>query len=328
MKNMMNKVDANSFVWEIKYRPNKVDDVILPDRTKKKIKQYMEEKAIPPLLFCGSSGLGKTTLARAICEELGIPYTVINASLDRNLDTLRDRIIDYASTKSFHETNKKAIILDEYDFTSINSMQAMRGVLDLYSKNCFFIATCNYPERITEHLRSRFQIFDFSNISKPEAREMKIQFYRRLQGILAAEGVECEKNILVDIINTNFPDVRKMIGILQGSVVDGKIDADVVKPSLSGTIDVAPFMQAIREGKFDVWRKWVSNALAVSNYNTVFKEIYKNLLNFGIKQTPENVSNAYILIANYIKYCNDCPDIEIGLTAFASDFFTNIEFEG
>lgn len=317
---------GNNFIWEQKYRPDKIDDIILPEKIKSKIKDYIQSGYIPPLLFSGSSGLGKTTLAIAICKELGVSYTIINASLDRNIDTLRDRIIDYASTKSVYGDKKKAIILDEYDFTSVNSMQAMRGVLDKYSQNCFFIATCNYPERITDALKSRFQIFDFSDFDKSEIRDIKIAYFKRLKTILDAENIRYDSKDVVGLINNTFPDIRKMISILQSSVVDGVIEQNALVNQ--SVIDIKEFFSFIQEGKFDYWRKWVSNALISSNYNTIFNIINKTFLtDTNIKKTPENVSNFCILLANYLNMCTNTPDHEIVLSSFAADCFNNIEFE-
>lgn len=317
---------GNNFVWEQKYRPDNIEDIILPSKIKNKIKDYIQAGYIPPLLFSGTSGLGKTTLAIAICKELGVSYTIINASLDRNIDTLRDRIIDYASTKSVYGDKKKAIILDEYDFTSINSMQAMRGVLDKYSQNCFFIATCNYPERITDALKSRFQIFDFTDFDKSEIRDIKISYYKRLKMILDVEKIRYDGKSIVDLINNNFPDIRKMISILQSSVVDGAIAPDALINN--SVINITDLFKFVQEGKYDYWRKWVSNALISSNYNTIFHTINKAFLtDTKIRKTPENVSNFCILMANYLNMCSTTPDHEIVLSSFAADVYNNIEFD-
>ena len=215
------------FLWTEKYRPKTVADTILPPDLRKVFQQFVDQKNVPNLLLTGSSGVGKTTVAKAMLEELGCDYIVINASMNGNIDTLRYDIQNFASAMSL-QGGRKYVILDEADYLNANSTQpALRNFMEEYSKNCGFILTCNFKNRIIEALHSRCSVIDFK-ISKKDSVKLAEQFYKRVDKILKAEKVEYEPAAVAEVIKKYYPDWRRVLNELQRYSALGKIDTGIL----------------------------------------------------------------------------------------------------
>lgn len=247
----------DEFNWSEKYRPKTVDDVILPDEIRVIAKKFVEQGHLPNMLLKGGPGVGKTTLAKAMCEDLQCDYYVVNGSLDRNIDTLRIDIMEFASSTSLF-SSKKCIIIDEADYLNPNSTQpALRSFMDEYSKNCSFVFTCNYPQKLIAPLLSRFTTIDFDRVEKVDKQDMMLSFFKRTQQILQAEGVSYDKKALSEFIIFLYPDWRKCLNELQRYSAFGDIDADILKGLQKSDLDILfGFMK--KRDFFEV-RKWVSD---------------------------------------------------------------------
>jgi len=214
------------FLWVEKYRPNRLEDCILPDELKNTFQQFINQQNIPNLLLSGSAGVGKTTVAKAMLEELGADYIVVNGSLHGNIDTLRTEIMNFATTVSFSE-GRKYVILDEADYLNPQSTQpALRNFMEEYSKNCGFILTCNFKNRIIEPLQSRCSVIDFL-FPKKLAPSLAGSFFTRVKTILDQEEVKYDEKVLAEIIQRHFPDWRRVLNELQRYSVNGKIDSGI-----------------------------------------------------------------------------------------------------
>src|SRR6056300_1277999 len=217
----------NNFLWVEKYRPRKVADTILPDSLKQTFQRLVDSGEMQNMLFTGTAGLGKTTVAKALCNELGLDYIIINGSEEGNIDTLRGKIKQFASSVSL-QGGYKVIILDEADYLNPQSTQpALRGFIEEFSNNCRFILTCNFKNRIIEPLHSRCSTYEF-NTSKKNVAVLASQFMKRVETILAAENIEYEKNVLAELIIKHLPDWRRVLNELQRYSVSGTIDAGIL----------------------------------------------------------------------------------------------------
>ena len=215
------------FLWVEKYRPNNLSDVILPEETKKIFQQFVEQENIPNLLLTGSAGVGKTTVAKAMLEMLGADYIVVNGSLSGNIDTLRTDIMNFATTVSFSE-GRKYVILDEADYLNPQSTQpALRNFMEEYSKNCGFILTCNFKNRIISPLQSRCSVVDFT-YTKADAPKLAGKFFQRVQDILDKENVPYDKKVVAEIVQKFYPDWRRVLNELQKYSATGKIDTGIL----------------------------------------------------------------------------------------------------
>ena len=214
------------FLWVEKYRPKNIDDCILPEGLKQAFRQFVYNGEIPNLLLTGGPGVGKTTVAKAMLEQIGADYIVINGSMNGNIDTLRNDIQQFASTISF-SGGRKYVILDEADYLNANSTQpALRNFMEEFSRNCGFILTCNFKHRIIEPLHSRCSVVDFK-ISKDDLPRLAVQFFKRTVGILSKEGVDYDKAVVAELINKHIPDWRRVLNELQRYSVNGKIDSGI-----------------------------------------------------------------------------------------------------
>lgn len=226
---------SNEFIWVERFRPKTIDDCILPDRIKTLFKNFVKKKDFPNLILSGSSGVGKTTIAKCLVEELDASYMFINGSLYRNLDTLRIEIMQYASSVSLNG-NRKYVIIDEADYLNALSTQpALRNFMEEFSSNCGFIFTCNYPGRIIKELHSRCTNIKF-DLTKQDFKELGTKFYVAVQAILDQEKIEYEKPVLAQVINKYYPDFRKVINELQAYSSNGKIDSGILSQSVASNL--------------------------------------------------------------------------------------------
>ena len=258
------------FLWVEKYRPNTLSDCILPDELKNTFQEFVNQQNIPNLLLSGSAGVGKTTVAKAMLEELGADYIVVNGSLHGNIDTLRTEIMNFATTVSFSE-GRKYVILDEADYLNPQSTQpALRNFMEEYSKNCGFILTCNFKNRIIEPLQSRCSVVDFL-FPKKLAPSLAGSFFERVKNILEQEQVKYDEKVLAEIIQRHFPDWRRVLNELQRYSVSGIIDIGILSNSSQNAFKS---LIALLKGKqFSDMRKWVAQNID-SDPTSIMRQLY------------------------------------------------------
>ncbi len=308
----------NEFLWVEKYRPQTISDCILPDGLKQTFQEYVDAGEISNMLLCGTAGTGKTTVARALCNELGCDYIVINGSDESGIDVLRTKIRDFASTVSF-ESKAKVVILDEADYLNPNSTQpALRAFIEEFSGNCRFIFTCNFKNRIIEPLHSRTSVIDFK-IDKKDRPEMAQKFMGRMQYILTQEGIPYEQNVLAELLMKHFPDYRRVINELQRYSRSGSIDSGIL--SNIAEINTKGLIDSLKDKDWKKMRQWVVNNVD-NDPQGVYRKVYDALVD-KVKQVPHLV----LLIADYQYKSAFVADQEINLTACLTDIMASVEFK-
>jgi len=307
------------FLWVEKYRPNKIEDCILPDAIKKSFLEYVKQGEIPNLLLAGTAGVGKTTIARALCEEIGCDYIIINGSDESGIDVLRNKIKNYASSMSL-TGGRKVIILDEADYLNPNSTQpALRGAIEEFSSNCSFIFTCNYKNRIIEPLHSRCAVVEFK-IQNGQKAKMASQFFKRVEWILAQENIQYSKEVVAAVITKHFPDNRRILNELQRYAASGVIDEGIL--GSVADIQISGLIKAVKEKDFGSTRKWV--ALNLDNDPVrIYRKIYDALYEF---LKPNSIPQAVLILAKYQYQAAFCADQEINLVACLTEFMIECEF--
>lgn len=281
------------FIWTQKYRPRTVADTILPKDLKATFQKFVDDKNVPNLILSGRAGVGKTTVARAMLDELGADYIIINGSMNGNIDTLRVDIQNFASTVSF-SGGRKYVILDEADYLNANSTQpALRNFMEEFSKNCGFILTCNFINRIIEPLHSRCSVVNF-NINAADRPKLAAQFFKRTLSILAAEHVEYEEAAVAELINTYFPDWRRVLNELQRYSVTGRIDSGILRNKSSESI--SELINHLKNKKFSEVRKWVGENSDIDSA-TLYRALYDTLPTKV--NSSSSVANAIIILAEY-----------------------------
>jgi len=305
-------------IWTEKYRPKTIVDCILPDRLKLPFAEYVKQKTIPNLLLTGSAGVGKTTVAKAMCEEIGCDYLVINGSDESGIDTFRTTIKGYASSLSM-EGGRKVIIMDEADYLNPNSTQpALRSAMEEYAKNCSFIFTCNFRNRIIDPLQSRCAVVDFT-LKAGEKQKMATEFFARIQGVLKNESVEFDKKVLVEFVTKFFPDFRRILNELQRYSQFGKIDVGLL--SHLGNIEMEEIVKHLKAKDFGAMRKWVgTNDIDPS---TLYRKLYDNLYTV---LKPESIPQAVLLLADYQYKQAFVADAEINVMALMTELMLGCEF--
>jgi len=300
---------SDDFLWTEKYRPSKIDDTILPVKIKETLKEFVKQQKVPNIILTGPPGTGKTTAARAMLDEIGAEYIVINASLNRNIDTLRNEIANYASSVSF-TGGRKYVILDESDYLNPQSFQpALRNFMEKFAKNCGFILTANFLNKIIEPLHSRCSIIEFV-INDNEKTKIASQFLKRLCQVLEKEGVDYDKATLAALIEKYFPDWRRVINECQRYSVTGKIDSGILTEFREHSI--AELVQNMKEKNFTLVRQWVADNLS-NDSEVIFHEFYDQADQFFTKSyIPELV----LLLAKYQYQASMVTDPEINLAAF------------
>ena len=308
----------NEFLWVEKYRPKTISECVLPDRIKNIFQDYVNSGEISNMLLCGTAGTGKTTVAKALCNELGCDYIVINGSDESGIDVLRTKIRDFASTVSF-ESKAKVVILDEADYLNPNSTQpALRAFIEEFSGNCRFIFTCNFKNRIIEPLHSRTSVIDFK-IDKKDRPEMAQKFMGRMQYILTSENIPYEQNVLAELLMKHFPDYRRVINELQRYSRSGSIDSGIL--SNIAEINTKGLIDSLKDKDWKKMRQWVVNNVD-NDPQGVYRKVYDSLID-KVKQVPHLV----LLIADYQYKSAFVADLEINLTACLTDIMASVEFK-
>lgn len=281
------------FLFVEKYRPKTIEETILPDSLKKTFQQFVDQKNVPNLILSGRAGVGKTTVAKAMLEQLDCDYIVINGSMNGNIDTLRVDISNFASSVSF-KGGRKYVILDEADFLNPNSTQpALRNFMEEYSKNCGFILTCNFKNRIVEPLHSRCSVIEFS-ISKEDKTKIAGQFFKRVCSILQKEGVEYDKNAVAELIKTHFPDWRRVLNELQRYSATGRIDAGILTNTSKEGIQT--LLGLMRDRDFTGTRKWVAENQDVDSA-VLYRQLYDVLP--SVIGSTQSLANVIVILAEY-----------------------------
>ena len=308
------------FLFVEKYRPQNIEDTILPDSIKSTFKQFVEQGEIPNLMLCGSAGCGKTTIAKALCNELGADFIVINGSDEgRLIDTLRTKIKNFASTVSL-SGGPKVVILDEADYISADSVQpALRNFIEEFSANCRFIFTCNYKNRIIEPIHSRCAVVDFTS-PKSEKPEIANAFLNRCDYILKSENIEYDKRVIVELINKHFPDFRRMLNEMQRYSTSGQIDSGIL--ANIGELNLNALVLALREKNFPNMRQWVTSNVD-NDPASVYRKIYDKLYEVVDKNS---IPQAVLIIADYQYKSAFVADQEINLVACLIELMAECEF--
>ena len=312
----------DEFLWVEKYRPKTINDCILPETIKKTFQDFLEAGEIPNLLLCGPPGIGKTTVARALCESLGSDYIVINGSDEgRFLDTVRNQAKNFASTVSLQQTGThKVIIIDEADNTTHDVQLLLRANIEAFYKNCRFIFTCNYKNKILEPLHSRCAVIDFS-ITGKQKPTIAASFFQRLNYILDTERIEADKKVLVELVNKHFPDWRRVLNECQRYSVGGTIDSGIL--ASFSDIKVYDVIKHLKEKNFPEVRKWVNNSL--DNDSTVLlRRVYDSL--YEVLDGP-SIAACVLIVSKYQYQSAFVADQEINLLAALTEIMVECEFK-
>jgi DNA polymerase III delta prime subunit len=310
---------ADELIWAQKYRPKKIEDTILPKKMKDIFQKFVDNNNIPNLLLAGSHGMGKTTAAIAMLEETGCDYIKINGSLNGGIDTLRNEIANFASSVSF-TGNRKYVIIDEADYLTAATQSALRSFIEEFSKNCGFIFTCNYKQRIIEPLReSRFTTVDYI-IEPSEKPKLALQFFKRVLSILDQENVEYDKKAVASLVDNFFPDFRKTLNELQKYASLGKIDETVLTVSHSMSLD--DLFGMLKNKKFTDMRKWISQNSDM-DYNDFFRDMY---ILSNEKVELKSMPGYIILLAKYQYQHALVADPEINIAAMLSEIMLEVSF--
>ena len=314
---------TNNFLWVEKYRPKSIDECILPESLKNVFTTLRDKGELINLLLSGSAGTGKTTVARALCEELGCDYIIINGSDEgRQIDTLRHKIKNFASTVSLTETSAhKVVIVDEADYMNAESVQpALRNFIETFHNNCRFIFTCNYKSKILPALHSRCTVIDFA-IRNGQKVKTAQALMKRLGKILKDEQVEYDEKVLAELIQKHYPDFRRTINELQRYSVRGKIDSGILF-SLSEA-NTKELVTILKEKRFNDMRKWVINNLdkePSSLFSTIYNLLYSTL-------EGNSVPQAVLIIAGYQYKSAFVADQEINMVACLTEIMANCKFK-
>ena len=310
--------DLKHILWCEKYRPQKVEDCILPDAIKSTFMDYVVRKEIPNLLLSGTAGVGKTTIAKALCQEVGCDWLLINGSDESGIDVLRTKIKNYASSVSLMG-GRKVVIIDEADYLNPNSTQpAMRGAIEEFASNCSFIFTCNFKNRIIDPIHSRCSVIDFKvNGSR---QKMAADFFKRVEWILEQENITYDKKVVAAVITKHFPDNRRVINELQRYSVSGTIDAGIL--SNIADIQLESLTTSLKEKDFASVRKWVTNNLdndPVKIYRKLYDTLYEVL-------KANTVPQLVLILAKYQYQSAFVADHEINMVACLTEIMVECEF--
>ena len=312
---------TSEFLFCEKYRPQVIDDCILPDETKKTFKEFVAKGEIPNLLLAGPPGIGKTTIAKALCNELGADYYVINGSDEgRFLDTVRNQAKNFASTVSLTGSSKhKVIIIDEADNTGNDVQLLLRANIESFYNNCRFIFTCNYKNKIIEPLHSRCAVIDFT-IKGKQRVQLAGSFFQRLQTILDKERIEYDQKVVAELVTKHFPDFRRVLNECQRYSAGGKIDSGIL--ASFSDISVNELIKNLKDKNFTEVRKWVVSNLD-NDASSLLRRIYDSSFDY---LSPQSIPAAVLIIAKYQYQCAFVADQEVNLLAALTEIMVECSF--
>ena len=312
---------VEEYLWVEKYRPKTIDECVLSESLSKTFQEFIDNKEIPNLLLYGTAGTGKTTVARALCEEIDCNYVLINGSEESGIDILRNKIKNFASTVSLMGSGRKIVILDEADYLNPQTTQpALRGFIEEFSSNCGFIFTCNFLNRIISPLHSRCSVIDFT-IPKSEKPKIAAEFYDRVIEILETEQIKYETEVLLELIYRHTPDLRRILNELQRYSASGIIDSEIFKDY--STVNIEDLTDLLKQKKFDGIQSWTRENLD-SDPTDLFREIYDSLSEM---LESESIPEAVVIIADYSYKSSHVSDQEINLNACLVELMRKCEFK-
>ena len=313
---------SNDFLWVEKYRPKVIDDCILPETIKNVFKGFVSQGELPNLLLTGSAGVGKTTIAKALCDEIGASYIMINGSDEgRFLDTVRTRIRTFASTVSLTSgASHKVVIIDEADNTTNDVQLSLRAAVEEFHNNCRFIFTCNFINKIIEPLHSRCTVVDF-RVKNGQSVALQGQFFERLRVILKKENAKFEDKVLAKLIKRYYPDWRRLINECQRYSANGSIDAAILVDVADVNLD--HLLSALKQKDFKTVKNWVVQHMD-NDPSMVMRKIYDNL--YGVLK-PNSIPEAVLVIAKYMRDISNVPDQEINMLACLTEIMMTCEFK-
>ena len=311
---------SSEFLWVEKYRPKVISETILPPRLKDVFQKMVDTGELPNMLFTGTAGLGKTTVAKALCNELGLDYIVINGSEEGNIDTLRGKIKQFASSVSL-QGGVKVVILDEADYLNPQSTQpALRGFIEEFSNNCRFILTCNFKNRIIEPLHSRCGVYEF-NTTKKEMAELAAEFFKRFINILNQEGVTFEKNAVADLVMKYAPDWRRVLNEGQrGGFSNSGINGNNNSNGLNSINDLTSYL---KDKDFKKMRHWVANNMDV-DASSIFRGLYDSMTDTVANRS---IPQLVLILADYQYKHAFVADHELNVVACMTEIMANVEFK-
>jgi DNA polymerase III delta prime subunit len=309
---------SEHMLWVEKYRPQTIEECILNDGLKKTFSEFVSRKEIPNLLLCGTAGVGKTTVARALCNEIGCDYIIINGSDENGVDAVRNKIKNYASSMSL-TGGRKVVILDEADYLTPNAQAILRAGIEEFANNCSFIFTCNFKNRIIDPLHSRCTVIDFkANGSKAK---MATQFFHRVCKILEQEEITYDKEVVAAVITKHFPDNRRILNELQRYSAGGTIDKGILA-SVSD-VQLGELAKSLASKDFASCRKWVTNNLD-NDPSRIFRTLYDSLYE---KLKGNSVPQLVLVLAKYQYQASFVADHEINLMACLTEIMMDCEFK-
>jgi DNA polymerase III delta prime subunit len=306
------------FLWTEKYRPKTVEDCILPERLKVPFQEYVNQKQIPNLLLTGGAGVGKTTIAKAMCNEIGADYMVINGSDENGVDIVRFKVKNFASSMSLGG-GRKVLIIDEADYMSVNAQACLRNAMEEFSTNCSFIFTCNYKTKIIDPLHSRCAVIDFG-MKSDEKQKMATDFLKRILSVLDSQKIEYEKKVVAELVMKHFPDFRRVINELQRYSQLGKIDVGIL--AQIGDVSITQIVKHLKEKDFTSIRKWA--ATTDIDATTFYRKLYDNLYEI---LKPSSIPQIVIILADYQYKQAFVADQEINLVACLTQIMADGEFK-
>lgn len=311
----------DQFLWVEKYRPRTVSECVLPEQLKQTFTGIVESGVLPNMLLTGTAGLGKTTVARALCHELNLEYILINGSEESGIDTLRNKIKHFASSVSLDGSSHKVVILDEADYLNPQSTQpALRGFIEEFSNNCRFILTCNFKNRIIEPLHSRCAVIEF-NTTKSQIVGLCAKFHHRLVNILKAEKVEYDVKVLIELISKYAPDWRRILNECQRYSVSGKIDSGLLSNMVD--VNIQALMKSLKEKNFKSMRSWVTNNIDTEP-SVIFRKVYDNMIEYA---KPQSVPQVVLILAEYQYKDAFVADHELNTVACMTELMASVEWK-
>ena len=311
----------DQFLWVEKYRPQKIDDCVLPQSLKDTFKQYITQGELPSFLFSGTAGVGKTTVAKALCNEIGAEYILVNGSDEgRSIDVLRTTIKGFASTVSLTDA-KKVVIVDEADYMNAQSVQpALRSFIEEFSGNCRFIFTCNFKNRIIEPLHSRCTVIEFKIDSK-DKQEIAATFFKRAVSILKQEEIEFDPKVVAELITKHFPDYRRILNELQRYSVSGKIDSGILLNMSEESFK--DLVKLLKDKNFTEVRKWVAKQTDADT-TSLFRELYDTA---SVNMDPNSIPQLVLTLADYQYKAAFVADHELNIMAALTEIMANCKFK-